>query len=616
MVGHSSARARALAGAALLAAVLVGTGSTAASAAGCDATATPPSLSGAVAGASAGQTICLAAGNYGTWQGTGKAITLKATPGTATMKVNLGPGDTGFTLDGLSGMGGTVNGGAHDFTVRNSSFTSPIDIDATNAGIVLDHNSHNWNAVYDGSANAKIFVWNDSGSFSGVTVENSTISNGNLDGIHLGGGAGIDVLHNEFANLCDTGTNHTDNIQFEGGRGGRIAGNYVHESPGCDTQGITSFDGGTVGVVIEDNVVDIRRPWGIELYADRNSVVRHNTVRWYAPSACNFHIDCGQIDIDRKSQDPAGTGTQVYDNLATVDFANGSTGTEHHNVSAERARFAGPLSSYVGFRLASDSPVGLGAAHDGTNAGARVTALPAPLAPTNQSPRPSGGGTQSRKSPKLPRLVASFGFGERSGARVLDGSGLGNDGRIRGAHRIRGGKHGRALYFDGDRDYVSVPDSRSLDLSRGMTLEAWVRPTGSRRSWGSAILKERPGGLAYALYAPDNHGRASGFVHVSAEKGSPSHRRLRLRRWSHVAATYDGSALKTYVNGVLVSSRLMRGGIGGGSGPLKIGGNGVWGEWFKGAIDDVRVWRTALSRSAIRADMRAAAAAPRPPRRK
>jgi hypothetical protein len=400
-------------------------------------------------------------------------------------------------------------------------------------------------------------------------------------------------------------------VQFEGGTQIRIAANYVHEAAGCDTQGLTSYDGGTNGVIIEDNVVDITRPWGIELYADRNSIVRHNTVRWYGPSDCNFHIDCGQIDIDHKDQDPAGTGTQVYDNIATVDFTNGSTGVAHHNVDPERARFVGPLSSYVGFKLASDSPVGHGAAHDGTDAGARVSALPAPLAPTNPSPGPAGGGTQSRRSSKLPRLVASYGFGERSGARILDGSGLGNDGRIHGAHRIRAGEHGRALYFDGNRDYVSVSDSRSLDLSGGMTLEAWVRPTGSGRNWRSAILKERPGGLAYALYALDNHGRAAGFVHVSDETGAPSHERLRMRRWAHVATTYDGRVLKTYVNGVLVSSRHIRGAIGGGSGPLKIGGNGVWGEWFKGAIDDVRVWRTALSRSAIRADMRRAAPAPR-----
>jgi hypothetical protein len=41
--------------------------------------------------------------------------------------------------------------------------------------------------------------------------------------------------------------------------------------------------------------------------------------------------------------------------------------------------------------------------------------------------------------------------------------------------------------------------------------------------------------------------------------------------------------------------------------PLKIGGNAVWGEWFKGRIDDVRVYNRALSATALKADMSASA---------
>ena len=153
-------------------------------------------------------------------------------------------------------------------------------------------------------------------------------------------------------------------------------GNYVHADAGCGTQGITSYDGGTNGVTIEDNVVDIRRPFGIELFADRNSVVRHNTVRWYADADCHFTgLICGQIDINRKSQDPAGSGTQVYDNLTTgVGFNNGSTGTAHHNVSGRRARYVGPLHTYAGFKLARKSPVGRRRASDGLDVGARIHA--------------------------------------------------------------------------------------------------------------------------------------------------------------------------------------------------------------------------------------------------
>ena len=105
-------------------------------------------------------------------------------------------------------------------------------------------------------------------------------------------------------------------------------------------------------------MVDIRRPWGIELYADRNSIVRHNTVRFHPDADCLFSgILCGQIDINRKSEDPAGTGTQVYDNIATrVSFSGGSTGTAHHNVSGQLAIYVGPTQHLPRLRAGSDLP--------------------------------------------------------------------------------------------------------------------------------------------------------------------------------------------------------------------------------------------------------------------
>ena len=58
---------------------------------------------------------------------------------------------------------------------------------------------------------------------------------------------------------------------------------------------------------------------------------------------------------------------------------------------------------------------------------------------------------------------------------------------------------GKALTFDGINDWVTVPDSASLDLTTGMTLEAWVKPEAAT-NWRTVIFKESAGGLAYALY--------------------------------------------------------------------------------------------------------------------
>ncbi len=71
----------------------------------------------------------------------------------------------------------------------------------------------------------------------------------------------------------------------------------------------------------------------------------------------------------------------------------------------------------------------------------------------------------------------------------------------------------------------------------------------------------------------------------------------------HLAATYDGATQRLYVNGVQVSSRAQTGAMTTSASPLRIGGNGVWGEFFQGRIDEVRMYNRALSPAEIQTDM-------------
>src|SRR5262245_6948365 len=70
--------------------------------------------------------------------------------------------------------------------------------------------------------------------------------------------------------------------------------------------------------------------------------------------------------------------------------------------------------------------------------------------------------------------VAAFNFDEAAGSVLRDLSGNGNHGTITRATWAPG-KFGSALAFNGTNAMVSVPDSNSLDLTRSMTLEAWVK---------------------------------------------------------------------------------------------------------------------------------------------
>ena len=120
-------------------------------------------------------------------------------------------------------------------------------------------------------------------------------------------------------------------------------------------------------------------------------------------------------------------------------------------------------------------------------------------------------------SPPSTGLVGAWGFNEASGTTVADASGTGNTGTISGATRSTAGRYGGALSFDGVNDMVTVADANSLDLTTGMTLEAWVRPaTGG--DWRTVILKEQPGQLAYALYSSTDNGRPSAHVYSGGDR--------------------------------------------------------------------------------------------------
>jgi hypothetical protein len=77
----------------------------------------------------------------------------------------------------------------------------------------------------------------------------------------------------------------------------------------------------------------------------------------------------------------------------------------------------------------------------------------------------------------------------------------------------------------------------------------------------------------------------------------------RVGRWSHLGVTYDGTAVRLYVNGVEAASESASGPIRRTTDPLWIGGNRPYGEYFKGVVDEVRVYDRALSPAEVRAAM-------------
>jgi hypothetical protein len=76
-----------------------------------------------------------------------------------------------------------------------------------------------------------------------------------------------------------------------------------------------------------------------------------------------------------------------------------------------------------------------------------------------------------------------------------------------------------------------------------------------------------------------------------------------LNTWTHVAMTYDGTTLRLFVNGLQVRASVVGGPMPVSGQPLRIGGNSVWGEYFRGMIDEVRIYNRALTAAEIALDM-------------
>jgi hypothetical protein len=130
------------------------------------------------------------------------------------------------------------------------------------------------------------------------------------------------------------------------------------------------------------------------------------------------------------------------------------------------------------------------------------------------------------------------------------------------------------------------------------------------RSFGRSLVSAdarqltiAPSGLAYALYAADNGNRPIAYSFTTSELGARGTTALPANTWTHLAVTHSASTLRLFVNETQVVSRSVGTPLQASTLPLRIGGNAVWNEWFRGRIDEVRLYNRALAATEIQSDM-------------
>lgn len=161
---------------------------------------------------------------------------------------------------------------------------------------------------------------------------------------------------------------------------------------------------------------------------------------------------------------------------------------------------------------------------------------------------------------------------------------------------------GAALASSGNNQLVTVPDDASLDIECQLSIEFWCKPT-AYEIWGAIVMKAAGNswGGGYGIYLFNSELR---FYPTGFGSQHSTGYNLPLNQWTHIAATYDGSESKVYVNGSLVSTKTIGLPIPTNNFPMGISGDPGFPSFnFNGHLDEVRVWGKELSQSEIQANM-------------
>jgi len=203
-----------------------------------------------------------------------------------------------------------------------------------------------------------------------------------------------------------------------------------------------------------------------------------------------------------------------------------------------------------------------------------------------------------------PNLIGWWTLDEGAGRTALDWSGHGNHGAIQGDPVWVSGysDYGSALDFDGLGDYVNCGNAEIFNITRQITVAAWIRVdlfeqtdqgivSKGENAW-RLVRNEMTDQLRFDCGAV---GQATGSTNVNDDE------------WHHALGLYDGTGIYLYVDGSVDGSQSASGLIDTDDITVFIADTnrpGTGPQAWNGLIDDVRIYNKALTRQEILLIMR------------
>ncbi|MFD7659352.1 glycoside hydrolase family 2 TIM barrel-domain containing protein [Actinosynnema sp. NPDC059797] len=183
---------------------------------------------------------------------------------------------------------------------------------------------------------------------------------------------------------------------------------------------------------------------------------------------------------------------------------------------------------------------------------------------------------------------------------VPDSSGNDIPAHLSGAPELVDGRRGKALRLSGLDDFVEVYRDRRLDLTgTALTLDVWVKP----EKWTGDFRILGKGDHQYALKMKTGN-TLEFFIHSGTWRAVQAPVPADFYgNWHRISGTYDGTALRLYLDGREVASTPFSGRIDPSSAEVNLGRDfeTSWndpsnvGRMAQGSFDDARIYDRALT---------------------
>ncbi|MCB9187132.1 MAG: T9SS type A sorting domain-containing protein [Flavobacteriales bacterium] len=190
------------------------------------------------------------------------------------------------------------------------------------------------------------------------------------------------------------------------------------------------------------------------------------------------------------------------------------------------------------------------------------------------------------------------------GGAATDLSAFSHSVTIQGGAAFVAGQDGgsnSALQFSSQSDYATIAAHPAFEqMTEAFTIAAWIKPTSMLSD--NAFLTKLNGSHRNFVFRFQSTGqlnfhftRTGGLTFVVSATGL-----IVNNEWQHVAATWDGSDIRLFLNGEVVAQQaITEGPTFQSSGSVRIGTLNFSSERFNGAIDDIQFRSYAMNEGSI-----------------